>query len=86
MHDLALGTVSGAHFNPAVTVAIMAADLAVTQIDVDQAALAGEPLAVTWYEGDETLMGSTVVRGETEGTRLPPSWQAPRNCPMCSIC
>ena len=64
----ALGTVSGAHFNPAVTVAIMAADLAVAQIDVGQAALTGESLPVTLYEGDQTLMGSTVVRGETEGT------------------
>merc|ERR1712178_16672 len=43
-------------------------DLAVQQIDVDQAALTGESLPVTLYEGDKTLMGSTVVRGETEGT------------------
>jgi len=43
-------------------------DLAVHQIDVDQAALTGESLPVTLYEGDKTLMGSTVVRGETEGT------------------
>merc|ERR1712054_281962 len=43
-------------------------DLAVSQIDVDQAALTGESLPVTLYEGDKTLMGSTVVRGETEGT------------------
>merc|ERR1719298_32468 len=35
---------------------------------VDQAALTGESLPVTLYEGDKTLMGSTVVRGETEGT------------------
>merc|ERR1712217_614442 len=34
----------------------------------DQAALTGESLPVTLYEGDKTLMGSTVVRGETEGT------------------
>ena len=33
-----------------------------------QAALTGESLPVTLYEGDKTLMGSTVVRGETEGT------------------
>ena len=39
---------------------------AVSQIDVDQAALTGESLPVTLYEGDKTLMGSTVVRGETE--------------------
>merc|ERR1719281_1380727 len=43
-------------------------ELAVCQIDVDQAALTGESLPVTLYEGDKTLMGSTVVRGETEGT------------------
>jgi len=43
-------------------------DLAIHQIDVDQAALTGESLPVTLYEADKTLMGSTVVRGETEGT------------------
>merc|ERR1712054_316601 len=43
-------------------------DPAIQQIDVDQAALTGESLPVTLYEGDKTLMGSTVVRGETEGT------------------
>merc|ERR1712054_236383 len=43
-------------------------ELAVSQIDVDQAALTGESLPVTLYEGVKTLMGSTVVRGETEGT------------------
>ena len=43
-------------------------DLVVAQIDVDQAALTGESLPVTLYECDKTLMGSTVVRGETEGT------------------
>merc|ERR1719230_1553135 len=43
-------------------------DLVVAQIDVDQAQLTGESLPVTLYEGDRTLMGSTVVRGETEGT------------------
>merc|ERR1719440_2454513 len=43
-------------------------DLVISQIDVDQAALTGESLPVTLYEGDKTLMGSTVVRGETEGT------------------
>merc|ERR1719443_506044 len=43
-------------------------DFAIQQIDVDQAALTGESLPVTLYEGDKTLMGSTVVRGETEGT------------------
>merc|ERR1719248_428595 len=43
-------------------------DLAIAQIDVDQAALTGESLPVTLYEEDKTLMGSTVVRGEVEGT------------------
>jgi len=43
-------------------------EVAIQQIDVDQAALTGESLPVTLYEGDKTLMGSTVVRGETEGT------------------
>jgi H+-transporting ATPase len=43
-------------------------ELAQSQIDVDQAALTGESLPVTLYEGDKTLMGSTVVRGEVEGT------------------
>jgi len=38
------------------------------QIDVDQAALTGESLPVTMYEGDEPKMGSTVVRGEVEAT------------------
>lgn len=38
------------------------------QIDVDQAALTGESLPVTMHTGDSCKMGSTVVRGETEGT------------------
>lgn len=38
------------------------------QIDVDQAALTGESLPVTMHAGDSAKMGSTVVRGETEGT------------------
>jgi H+-transporting ATPase len=38
------------------------------QIDVDQAALTGESLPVTMFEGDSAKMGSTVVRGEVEGT------------------
>jgi H+-transporting ATPase len=38
------------------------------QIDVDQAALTGESLPVTFSEGDSCKMGSTVVRGEVEGT------------------
>ncbi len=37
-------------------------------IDVDQAALTGESLPVTFYKGDSCKMGSTVVRGEVEGT------------------
>lgn len=38
------------------------------QIDVDQAALTGESLPVTMLASDACKMGSTVVRGETEGT------------------
>lgn len=38
------------------------------EIDVDQAALTGESLPVTMYKGDSCKMGSTVVRGETDGT------------------
>jgi H+-transporting ATPase len=37
-------------------------------VDVDQAALTGESLPVTMHQGDSCKMGSTVVRGETEGT------------------
>jgi H+-transporting ATPase len=37
-------------------------------IDVDQAALTGESLPVTMHQGDSCKMGSTVVRGETDGT------------------
>jgi H+-transporting ATPase len=39
-----------------------------SEIDVDQAALTGESLPVTFYKGDSCKMGSTVVRGEVEGT------------------
>ena len=38
------------------------------QIDVDQAALTGESLPVSMGAFDSCKMGSTVVRGETEGT------------------
>jgi len=38
------------------------------EIDVDQAALTGESLPVTFYKGDSAKMGSTVVRGEVEAT------------------
>jgi H+-transporting ATPase len=38
------------------------------EIDVDQAALTGESLPVTMFKGDSCKMGSTVVRGEVEGT------------------
>lgn len=37
-----------------------------SEIDVDQAALTGESLPVTFYKGDSVKMGSTVVRGEVE--------------------
>eukprot|EP00596_Hydrurales_sp_CCMP1899_P003690 CAMPEP_0119049444 /NCGR_PEP_ID=MMETSP1177-20130426/64741_1 /TAXON_ID=2985 /ORGANISM="Ochromonas sp, Strain CCMP1899" /LENGTH=777 /DNA_ID=CAMNT_0007026693 /DNA_START=155 /DNA_END=2485 /DNA_ORIENTATION=+ len=37
-------------------------------IDVDQAQLTGESLPVTMHKDDTCMMGSTVVRGETEGT------------------
>jgi len=39
-----------------------------SEIDVDQAALTGESLPVTMFKGDSCKMGSTVVRGEVEGT------------------
>ena len=39
-----------------------------SEIEVDQAALTGESLPVTFYEGDSCKMGSTVVRGEVEAT------------------
>lgn len=38
------------------------------QIEVDQAALTGESLPVQMFKGDSCKMGSTVVRGEVEGT------------------
>eukprot|EP01041_Mallomonas_annulata_P000544 gene544-1045_t len=37
-------------------------------IEVDQAQLTGESLPVSMYKGDSCKMGSTVVRGEVEGT------------------
>jgi H+-transporting ATPase len=37
-------------------------------IEVDQAALTGESLPVTMYQGDSCKMGSTVVRSEVEAT------------------
>eukprot|EP01034_Spumella_vulgaris_P021561 gene21561-27599_t len=37
-------------------------------LEVDQAALTGESLPVTVYKNDAVKMGSTVVRGEVEGT------------------
>ena len=39
-----------------------------SEIDVDQSAMTGESLPVTFYQNDSCKMGSTVVRGETEGT------------------
>jgi E1-E2 ATPase/Cation transporter/ATPase, N-terminus len=46
-------------------------------IEVDQAALTGESLPVTFYQGDSCKMGSTVVRGEAEVRSLPSfSWTA----------
>eukprot|EP00961_Rhodomonas_salina_P056906 765012-Rhodomonas_salina.1 len=38
------------------------------EIEVDQAAMTGESLPVTFTRGDLSKMGSTVVRGEVEGT------------------
>ena len=38
------------------------------QIEVDQAALTGESLPVTMFQGASAKMGSTVVRGEQEST------------------
>eukprot|EP00977_Amphora_coffeiformis_P013850 scaffold3763_cov165-Amphora_coffeaeformis.AAC.1 len=39
-----------------------------SEIEVDQAALTGESLPVTFYKGDSCKMGSNVVRGEVEAT------------------
>jgi H+-transporting ATPase len=38
------------------------------EIDVDEAALTGESLPVAKFQGSSCKMGSTVVRGEVEGT------------------
>lgn len=38
------------------------------RIECDQSALTGESLPVSRYKGDACMMGSTVVRGEVEGT------------------
>lgn len=38
------------------------------EIEIDEAALTGESLPVAKFQGSKCLMGSTVVRGETEGT------------------
>lgn len=38
------------------------------EIEVDEAALTGESLPVTMFQGSSCKMGSTVVRGEVEGT------------------
>ena len=37
-------------------------------IEVDQAQITGEALPVPMHRGDTCKMGSTVVRGEVEGT------------------
>ena len=38
------------------------------EIEVDQAQITGEALPVAMHQGDACKMGSTVVRGEVEGT------------------
>lgn len=50
-----------------------------SEIDVDQAALTGESLPVTFYKGDSCKMGSTVVRGECEVGRF----QVGMTCFLC---
>merc|ERR1719331_564372 len=65
---LASGSAMPADCRVNVKVRAPGSEVVISQIDVDQAALTGESLPVTLYEGDKTLMGSTVVRGETEGT------------------
>lgn len=37
-------------------------------VDIDQAALTGESLPITMFQGDSCKMGSTVMRGEVEAT------------------
>ena len=37
-------------------------------VDVDQAALTGESIATSMFRGDACRMGSTIIRGEVEGT------------------
>merc|ERR1719454_2869021 len=65
---LASGSAMPADCRVNVKIRAPGSEVVISQIDVDQAALTGESLPVTLYEGDKTLMGSTVVRGETEGT------------------
>jgi len=38
------------------------------EIEIDEAALTGESLPVTKFQGSKCLMGSSIVRGEVEGT------------------
>merc|ERR1711959_292803 len=65
---LASGSAMPADGRDNVKIRAPGSEIPISQIDVDQAALTGESLPVTLYEGDKTLMGSTMVRGETEGT------------------
>merc|ERR1711959_327242 len=65
---LASGSAMPADGRDNVKIRAPGSEIPISQIDVDQAQLTGESLPVTLYEGDKTLMGSTVVRGETEGT------------------
>ena len=54
-------------------------------IDVDQSQLTGESLSINMHKGDSAKMGSTVVRGEVEGTVLFTGSQVSTKLPFISL-